>query len=274
MKNCKIISIANQKGGVGKTTTALNLGVALSKQGKKILLIDADPQGDLTTYLGIENQDNIPITLSTLFEQAINKAPIPMTGAILTHDEGIRFIPSNLDLSATEISLYSVKDRENILKQCLSKIKDDYDYILIDCMPSLGILTINALACSDSVIIPVQSHYLAAKGMTHLLQTINRVKGNINPKLQVDGVLLTLVDNRTNLAKEIKGTLQELYGSKLNIFKTSIPLAIKTAESTMEGKSIFSYAKNNKVADAYSSLSKEVLKNDKDRLKKQTAIIR
>lgn len=274
MGKCKIVSIANQKGGVGKTTTTFNLGVALAKQGKKVLLVDADPQGDLTTYLGVQEQEKIPITLSTLIEQAINEKPIPMLGAILKHEEGIDFISSNLDLSAMEVALYSAKERENILNKCLSKVKDNYDYILIDCMPSLGIVTINALSCSDSVIIPVQSHYLAARGMTHLLQTIGKVKSKINPNLRVDGVLLTLVDNRTNLAKETKETLQELYGSKLNIFKSSIPLAIKTAESTMEGKSIFSYDKNSKVAKAYSSLSVEVIDDEQNRVKKQINKVR
>lgn len=269
MKQCRVISIANQKGGVGKTTTAFNLAVALVKKKKKVLLVDTDPQSDLTTYLGIQEQEKIPLTLSTLLEQAIVDKTIPVSNSILKHNEGVDFIPSSLDLASLEMSLYRTKNRENMLKNCLSKVKDNYDYVLIDCMPSLGILTINALSCSDSVIIPVQAHYLAVRGMNQLLQTIGKVKSKINPTLKVEGILLTLVDNRTNLAKEVKETLKELYGSKLNVFTTSIPLAIKVAESTIDGESIFAYDKNSRVATAYFSLAREVIKNEQNRTKNQ-----
>ena len=274
MSQCRVIAVANQKGGVGKTTTTFSLGVALSKMGKKVLLVDADPQGDLTTYMGWYEQDKLPLTLADLMEQSMNDEPIRAKEAILHHKENVDLIPSNLDLSAMEMSLVNAMSREYTMRNCLSEVKKDYDYIILDCMPSLGMVTINALASADSVIIPIQSQYLAAKGMTHLLKTISKVKRQINPDLKVDGALLTLVDKRTNLSKEIKVQLQENYGSLLKLFDTQIPLAIKTAESTSRGKSIFTYDKNSKVAEAYSSFAKEVVDIGKERSKNAVTKVR
>ena len=274
MSQCRVIAVANQKGGVGKTTTTFSLGVALSKMGKKVLLVDADPQGDLTTYMGWYEQDKLPLTLADLMEQSMNDEPIRAKEAILHHKENVDLIPSNLDLSAMEMSLVNAMSREYTMRNCLSEVKKDYDYIILDCMPSLGMVTINALASADSVIIPIQSQYLAAKGMTHLLKTISKVKRQINPDLKVDGALLTLVDKRTNLSKEMKVQLQENYGSLLKLFDTQIPLAIKTAESTSRGKSIFTYDKNSNVAEAYSSFAKEVVDIGKERNKNAVTKVR
>ena len=266
MSECKVIAIANQKGGVGKTTTTFNLGVALKNQGKKVLVVDADPQGDLTTYMGY-NESELKTTLAQLMESVIYDSQLDTKQAILNNAEGIDLIPSDLDLSATEAMLVNAMSREVTLRTILNNVKKHYDYILIDCMPSLGMLTINALSCSDKVVIPVQDHFLAAKGMGHLLKTVSRVKRTINPNLEVGGILLTLVNKRTNLSKETIQDLKETYGRAIKLYDTQIPLAVKTAESTSRGKSIFKYDKNNKVATAYEDFAKEVLEDDRQRQK-------
>lgn len=274
MINSKIIAIANQKGGVGKTTTTFNLGVALVKEGKKVLIVDADPQGDLTIYAGINKPDELEISLATIMENAIDYDFKEVDNALIHNSEGIDLIPSNLDLASLEMSLVNVMSREGILKSCLERFKDKYDYILIDCMPSLGMITINALASADNVIIPVQSQYLAARGMLKLYETIHKVKRQINPKLNIEGILVTLYDQRTKNSKIIKQEIETLYGNKINIFNTYIPFAIKTAESSSLGKSIFSYDKNSVVAEAYSNLAKELISNDKKRTITKTTYIR
>ena len=266
MSECKVIAIANQKGGVGKTTTTFNLGVALKNQGKRVLVVDADPQGDLTTYMGY-NESELKTTLAQLMESVIYDSQLDTKQAILNNAEGIDLIPSDLDLSATEAMLVNAMSREVTLRTILNNVKKDYNYVLIDCMPSLGMLTINALSCSDKVVIPVQDHFLAAKGMGHLLKTVSRVKRTINPNLEVGGILLTLVNKRTNLSKETIQDLNETYGRAIKLYDTQIPLAVKTAESTSRGKSIFKYDKNSKVATAYEDFAKEVLEDDKQRQK-------
>ena len=254
-----IIAICNQKGGVTKTSSTVNIGVGLALRGKKVLLVDADPQGDLTTSLGWSDNDNLPITLATLMDKIIQDEPIEPTEGILHNAEGVDLVPANMELSGMEVALVGAMSREFVLRSYLETVKSAYDIVLIDCMPSLGMLTINALAAANSVIVPVQAQYLPAKGMTQLMKTITKVKRQINPTLEIDGVLLTLFDNRTNLARATEDTLRQQYGNMLNIYTAKIPVSVRAAETSAAGQSIFAYDGGGKVAEAYAALVNEVL---------------
>lgn len=254
----KVIALANQKGGTGKTTTTVNLGIGLAALGKKVLLVDADAQGNLTDSLGYQEPDNLPVSLAIVLNKIIDEKFSKPDEGILHHAEGVDLMPGNIELSAIEVSLVNTMSRETVLRTYINTVKDKYDYVLIDCMPSLGMMTINALATADSVIIPVQAHYLPAKGMTQLLQTIARVRRQINPRLTIDGVLLTMVDNRTNFAKDISFILRRDYGDKLRVFQTEIPLSIRAAETSAQGKSIYAFDPHGIAAKAYQAFTKEV----------------
>lgn len=258
-KNAKIIAVVNQKGGTGKTTTTENIGIGLVNEGKKVLLIDMDPQGSLTISLGYPRPDEMYPTLSDVLEKVIQENLQNPKEGIINQREGVDLMPGNIELSGLEVSLVNIMSRETILKRYLDEIKKEYDYILLDCMSSLGMVTMNALVAADSVLIPVQAQYLSAKGLEQLLQTVSKVRRQINPKLKIDGIVLTMVDKRTNYAKEISALVRNVYGGNIKVFKTDIPHSVRAAEISAEGKSIFEHDPKGKVAEAYRELTKEVI---------------
>ena len=259
---CKVIAIANQKGGVGKTTTAVNLGVALANTGKRVLCIDCDPQSSLSRSCQIsDDPDSLDVTLSELMEYEMtgeDKDYILINNAIKQF-ESIDLIPSNISLSGTETALFNCMSRESVLKRTIEPLRKNYDIILIDCMPSLGMMTINALVAADSVIIPCEPSFLSVKGLDLLLHSIAKIKRQINPTLQIDGVLMTMVDSRTINAREITSALRDAVGHNINVFNIEIPRSVRATECPNMGESIFVHDPGGRVAMAYEELAKEVI---------------
>lgn len=258
-RKCKVIALANQKGGVSKTTTTVNLGIGLARAGNRVLLIDSDPQASLTASMGEREPDRLDKTLATVITSIMEGQETEAEYGILTHEEGVWFLPANIDLAAVEVSLISAMSREYMLKEYIETVAPHFDYIIIDCMPSLGMLTINALAAADTVLIPLQAQYLSLKGLEQLIATIVRIKKRINPVLNFEGILLTMVDARTNYAKDIMEMVRKNYGQRIPVFENYIPLSVRVAEASAEGKSIFSHDPKGRAAIAYEGLVKEVL---------------
>jgi chromosome partitioning protein len=274
IKNATVIACVNQKGGTGKTTTCENLGAGLVMEGKKVLLVDFDPQASLSISLGYPKPEELPVTITDMMKRVVEEEGIPPGEGILHHEEGMDLMPSSIELSGMEVSLVNTISRETVLKEYLESVKRDYDFILLDCSPSLGMLTINAMAAADTLLIPVQASYLPAKGLEQLLQTVNKVRRQINPKLKIEGILLTMVDTRTNDAREISELIRNAYGGKIKVYDTEIPRSVRASEISKEGKSIFKHDPGGKVAEAYRELTREVVKNAEKRRKRNLEQLR
>ena len=258
---CIVYAVCNQKGGCSKTSLTVNLGIGLAMAGKKVCLIDADPQGSLTVSLGFQDPDALTVTLATIMRDIIDEKEFPEDYGMLHHIEGVDLIPANMELSGIEVSLANTMSREMILREYIETIRDRFDYVLIDCMPSLGVMTINALVAADRVIIPVQAAYLPIIGLQMLIKTISVVKKRLNKTLSIEGILITMVDYRTNYAKDITAMLRDSYGmsEEVGVLQTYIPCSVKIQEASSEGISIFRYAPKCKAAESFANLTKEVM---------------
>ena len=255
----RVIAVANQKGGVGKTTTSLNLAAGLSRAGKRVLLIDMDPSGNLTIGLGFEK--NQRSTLKNMMEYIIMDAAFEPAEAVIRHEEGFDLVPSNKLLTGMDTSLITVEDREYVLRKYIEMLRAGYDYIIIDCMPSLGMLTVNAMTAADSVLIPVQPKYYSADGISELLKVYAAVKRNFNPGIEIEGILYTIDEPRLNATKRMKEAVQQAYGSNIRIFDITIPRAAVIEDSAQAGISVMKYRSSSGGANAYRMLAAEVIAN-------------
>jgi len=258
---CRVFACVNQKGGVGKSVSSTNLGIGLVRRGYKVLIVDLDSQASQTVSLGWRQPDELPVTIATQLAKIVENKPFDPHEGILHHDEGVDLMPSSIELSGLEMRMVNAMSREFALRNYLADIKPDYDVIVLDCPPTLGMMTINALAAADRVIVPVQPEYLSVIGMTQLFDTVALVKKQINPGLQIEGVLFTLANMRTNLAKNTVAIIQEAYGGKVRIFQHPIPYSTKVKEASASGKSIFAYEPRGNAAYAYGELVREVERN-------------
>ena len=256
---CKVISVVNQKGGTSKSAVSVNLAVGLSRAGEKVLLIDTDPQADASASLGFRDTDESDQTLTELFENVLRDEELPEGLYIRHQDEGPDVIVSNIDLAGVEVMLVNAMSREYMLREIIDKARDKYSYVIVDTMPSLGLLTINSLAAADEVLIPVEASYLPIKGLQKLLQTVGKIRKQINPALKVGGIVFSMVDIRTCEARENMKILREGYGNQVKIFDTYIPTSVRMKECCKEGKSIYKYAPGSPVAEAYEYLTGEVI---------------
>lgn len=250
----RIVAIANQKGGVGKTTTAINLGASLAVAEQRTLIVDIDPQGNATSGLGVEKRDSLP----TIYDVLVEERPVGECARRNVHFPFLSLIPSNRDLVGAEIELVDRPGREKILAKALQAIREDYDFVLVDCPPSLGLLTLNTLTAADSVLIPIQCEFYALEGLSQLLNTVRLVQRGLNPKLEIEGVLLTMYDRRLNLSKQVADEAREYFGAK--VFETSIPRNVRLAEAPSFGQPIVTYDVLSAGAQSYLSLAQELLR--------------
>ena len=262
---CLVYACVNQKGGVGKTVSSTNLAIGLARQGKKVLIVDLDSQASQTVSLGWRQPDELPITIATQLDKIINRKPINPKDGILQHAEGVDLMPSSIELSGLEVRMVNATRREYLLKNYLSQVKEDYDIVVLDCPPTLGMITLNALTAADRVIVPVQPEYLSVVGMTQLFDTVVMVKEDMNPNLKVEGVLITLANMRTNLAKNTLDIIKDAYGGGIKIYQNPIPYSTKVKEASAAGKSIFEYEPNGRAAYAYEQFVKEVERDGNQR---------